>query len=78
VTWHGLALNVDPDLAAFARFRPCGLDGAVMTSMAAEGVRVGLAEVRGALVGHAGDLLGGPFAPADDLPSLLARAGGPA
>lgn len=36
VTWHGLALNVDPDLSAFARINPCGFDAAVMTSMARE------------------------------------------
>jgi lipoyl(octanoyl) transferase len=47
VTFHGFALNVDPDLAAFARFRPCGLDGAVMTSVAREtGRPVTLDEVR--------------------------------
>jgi lipoyl(octanoyl) transferase len=26
VAWHGFALNVDPDLAAFDVIRPCGLD----------------------------------------------------
>lgn len=31
VTWHGLALNVHTDLSAFRRFRPCGLDPAIMT-----------------------------------------------
>jgi lipoate-protein ligase B len=47
VTFHGLALNVDPDLAAFARFHPCGFDGAVMTSIAKEtGRPVTLDEVR--------------------------------
>jgi len=47
VTFHGFALNVDPDLAAFARFRPCGLDGTVMTSMARElGRPVSVGEVR--------------------------------
>ena len=34
VTWHGLALNVHTDLAAFQRFRPCGLDPDVMTRIA--------------------------------------------
>ena len=34
VTWHGLALNVHTDLAAFAGFRPCGLDPDVMTRLA--------------------------------------------
>ena len=46
VTFHGFALNVDPDLAAFDRFRPCGFSGSVMTSLAREvGRPVGLAEV---------------------------------
>ncbi len=47
ITFHGLALNVDVDLAEFRRFRPCGFDGAVMTSVSREvGHRVSLAEVR--------------------------------
>lgn len=49
VTWHGLALNVDPDLAAFTRINPCGFDAAIMTSMARElGRPVDLADVRAA------------------------------
>lgn len=31
VTWHGLALNLDPDPAGFARIKPCGFDADVMT-----------------------------------------------
>jgi lipoyl(octanoyl) transferase len=34
VTWHGLALNVDPDLAAFRRIHPCGFGAEIMTSLA--------------------------------------------
>jgi len=36
VATHGLALNVDNDLAPFATFTPCGLDGVQMTSLARE------------------------------------------
>lgn len=36
VTFHGFALNVDPDLAVFESFHPCGMDGHVMTSVARE------------------------------------------
>lgn len=63
VTWHGLALNVSTDLAPFRLFNPCGLDGAVMTSLAqALGRDPGLERVRASLLRHAGDLLpGGPF-----------------
>ena len=51
VTWHGLALNVDPDLAYFGRINPCGFDASVMTSVARELDRpVALADARRALV----------------------------
>ncbi len=33
VTYHGFALNVATDLAAFERFRPCGLAPSVMTRL---------------------------------------------
>ena len=36
VSMHGLALNVDPDLAHFGLIVPCGLVGRPVTSMAAE------------------------------------------
>ncbi|MCI4349175.1 MAG: lipoyl(octanoyl) transferase LipB [Thermoplasmata archaeon] len=51
ITFHGFALNVDNDLAPFRFFHPCGLDGSVMTSLAAEAGRaVGVAEVRPSIV----------------------------
>ncbi|MGD1100223.1 MAG: lipoyl(octanoyl) transferase LipB [Thermoplasmata archaeon] len=46
VTFHGFALNVDPDLEAFDRFHPCGFSGSVMTSLSREvGRPVPIAEV---------------------------------
>ncbi len=36
VSFHGLALNVDPDLTPFSWINPCGLTGVSMTSMARE------------------------------------------
>lgn len=46
VTFHGFALNVNPDLSAFERFRPCGFSGSVMTSLSREvGREVALPEV---------------------------------
>lgn len=36
VCFHGLALNVNTELAEFARINPCGFEAAVMTSVAAE------------------------------------------
>ena len=46
ISLHGLAINVDMDLAAFHRIRPCGLDPAVMTDLSRlAGRRIALAEV---------------------------------
>ena len=42
---HGFALNVDPDLGWFGRIVPCGVAGLAVTSLAAEGLDVGMAEV---------------------------------
>jgi lipoyl(octanoyl) transferase len=51
VTFHGVALNVDVDLAPFARFHPCGFDEPVMTSLVREtGRSVSVAEVKPVLV----------------------------
>lgn len=36
VTWHGLALNVSPDLSQLQRINPCGLSPDDYTSMEAE------------------------------------------
>lgn len=36
VTFHGFALNVSTELAAFGAFHPCGLDATVMTSVERE------------------------------------------
>ncbi len=36
VTWHGFALNVTTDLAAFGRIVPCGIAGVEMTSIEKE------------------------------------------
>ena len=49
VTYHGLALNVDPDLANYAGIVPCGISGHGITSMAALGVKATMADVDAAL-----------------------------
>ena len=36
VTYHGLALNIDPDLSHFSGIVPCGITEGTVTSMAAE------------------------------------------
>ena len=37
VTWHGFALNLDPDLTRLRLFRPCDLEAAIYSSLAAQG-----------------------------------------
>jgi len=42
VTWHGVALNVENDLATFAHVVPCGIDQVTMTTVARECALAGL------------------------------------
>lgn len=44
-SYHGLALNVAPDLSPFSRINPCGFSGLAVTSLAQLGKRATLAEV---------------------------------
>ncbi|MDR2551193.1 MAG: lipoyl(octanoyl) transferase LipB [Desulfobulbus sp.] len=56
IAFHGLALNVDPDLEPFAWINPCGLAGIGMTSLAREGCRGAMARVRARLPHHLTEL----------------------
>jgi lipoyl(octanoyl) transferase len=49
VTWHGLALNVHPDLSHFDGIVPCGIREHGVTSLAALGVNASMDEVDAAL-----------------------------
>lgn len=49
VTYHGIALNVAPDLEHFAGIVPCGVRGAGVTSLAALGIAASMAEFDAAL-----------------------------
>ena len=51
-TFHGLAFNIDMDLAPFQRINPCGYAGLAVTSMVDLGGPSGLDAVKPALVGH--------------------------
>ncbi len=50
VSLHGVALNVDVDLAAHNRVAPCNLDGVTATSLANEGVEISSVELENHLV----------------------------
>ena len=53
VSFHGLALNVNPDLSHFDLIKPCGLSGVRMTSMARIlGKPVNAPELREAVANH--------------------------
>jgi len=49
VSWHGVALNVAPDLGHFGGVVPCGIREHGVTSLAALGRPVGMAEADAAL-----------------------------
>ncbi len=49
VTFHGISLNVDPDLTHFSGIVPCGVRGHGVTSLTDLGILVSLPEVDGVL-----------------------------
>jgi lipoyl(octanoyl) transferase len=50
VTYHGIAINLDPDLDHFAGIVPCGIKDFGVTSFADLGLTTSMAELDGALV----------------------------
>lgn len=45
VTWHGLSLNVNPDLDHYSGIIPCGLKGYAVTSLQEEGINSSVSQV---------------------------------
>jgi len=50
VTYHGVAVNVEPDLDHFAGIVPCGIEGAGVTSLWDLGITATMPELDGALM----------------------------
>ena len=50
VAWHGIALNVEPDLSHFGGIVPCGVAEHGVTSLHALGVPATMEEADGALM----------------------------
>ncbi|MBX9699552.1 MAG: lipoyl(octanoyl) transferase LipB [Acetobacteraceae bacterium] len=59
VSWHGVALNVDPDLAHFGGIVPCGIAEHGVTSLHRLGIPATLAEADAALLAAWGEVFGG-------------------
>jgi lipoate-protein ligase B len=75
VTLHGFALNVRTDLATFRKFRPCGFDGRVMTSIAQErGRTYELAQVHLPVIRAWERVFGGPIQETATVPPAAATA----
>ncbi len=51
-TYHGLALNIDMDLAPFTRINPCGYAGLTVTQMRDLGIPDKMDTIAAKLVGH--------------------------
>ncbi len=62
VSYHGVALNVEPDLSHFAGIVPCGITGHGVTSLVDLGLPVSLAEVDAALRAEFAHVFGGKAA----------------
>ena len=58
VSWHGVALNVAPDLSHFSGIVPCGIREYGVTSLAALGVPASMAEADAALEAAWEDVFG--------------------
>ena len=62
VSFHGLAINVEPELAHYAGILPCGIRGHGVTSLVDLGLPVGMADLDLALARRFPAAFGGPAA----------------
>jgi lipoyl(octanoyl) transferase len=58
VSWHGIALNVDPDLSHFGGIVPCGISQHGVTSLHRLGIPATMAEADAALMAAWGEVFG--------------------
>jgi lipoyl(octanoyl) transferase len=61
ITWHGFALNIDPDLDHFDGIVPCGVREHGVTSLWAEGLTATMPEVDAALMAAFAEGFGAPL-----------------
>lgn len=62
VSWHGIAINLDPALDHFEGIVPCGIREYGVTSLHALGIVVSMAELDAALAASWADVFGAPLA----------------
>jgi len=62
ITYHGIALNIEPNLRHFSGIVACGMTDSPVTSMRAEGVTTSRNEVEAGLLPHARALFASPAA----------------
>ncbi|WP_458093686.1 lipoyl(octanoyl) transferase LipB [Roseomonas sp. WA12] len=60
VSWHGIALNVEPDLGHFGGIVPCGITGHGVTSLHALGIPATMEETDSALIAAWAEVFGNP------------------
>jgi len=58
ITWHGFAINVDPDLSHFEGIVPCGVREHGVTSLWREGITATMPEVDAALMATFAEVFG--------------------
>ncbi len=58
VTYHGLSINVEPNLSHFSGIVPCGIAEHGVTSLVDLGLPVGMADLDAALLGNVEDIFG--------------------
>ncbi len=58
ITYHGIALNIDPNLKHFTGIVPCGMQDAPVTSMRDMGLSASRDEVEAVIAQHAEELFG--------------------
>jgi lipoyl(octanoyl) transferase len=63
VTYHGVAINLDPDLEHFGGIVPCGISGFGVTSLADLGLTTTMAELDAALLATFDEVFGASAAP---------------
>ena len=60
MTYHGVAINLEPDLEHFSGIVPCGISGFGVTSLAELGLTTTMAELDAALMATFDEVFGPP------------------